>query len=539
MGFVPNTTITLYKGVPLDNSYENTLYFSSVASQTNYFSSLLATVVLNENYRVEPNRVSIKVQMPYAIVFNCNYMRFKNTSYENKWFYAFITAVDYVNEETSLITYEIDVMQTWLPNIDYELEQCFVEREHSDSDVIGYNVVNEDIPEGETVMNGSTEVIGLNSTGKDYYYIVAIASKDDAGNQVFDHLYTPARLYAYTENQVTDMADFINSFSDAPEKVLSVYVCPSSLVGQVDAATHLITMQGIGKFVTLNGISSDTTIDGYTPRNKKLLTYPYNYLKVVAPDTSCLVLRYELFKANGEPDYYNRLDPHFTLAGNITQPVQVVLRPYAYKNSAIQPEFMQEKLSIVNFPTCAWSTDAFKEYLTNNLSKQIVPSLMAVAGSTAAGVQKGAAIGFPEMGIVTGAATLVGVAGKLAVDTAVAAHHDVRVSGVSESSSADFARSWCNFYGYRMSVRRDRARQIDNYFQMYGYASNEIKVPFIHSRQKWTYTKTVGCNLMSSKMPTEDMRKVEDIFDAGVRFWSDHSSIGNYDQSNPVLSSVN
>ena len=74
---------------------------------------------------------------------------------------------------------------------------------------------------------------------------------------------------------------------------------------------------------------------------------------------------------------------------------------------------------------------------------------------------------------------------------------------------------------------------------MYGYASNEIKVPFIHSRQKWTYTKTIGCSLSSAKLPTEDMRKIEEIFDSGVRFWADRTSVGKYDQSNPVLSSVN
>ena len=34
----PNTTIKLYSGVPLDNTYNHTLYFASESEQHSYFS---------------------------------------------------------------------------------------------------------------------------------------------------------------------------------------------------------------------------------------------------------------------------------------------------------------------------------------------------------------------------------------------------------------------------------------------------------------------------------------------------------------------
>ena len=38
-------------------------------------------------------------------------MMFQNSAYGDKWFYAFITSVEYVNDVTSNISFEIDVMQ--------------------------------------------------------------------------------------------------------------------------------------------------------------------------------------------------------------------------------------------------------------------------------------------------------------------------------------------------------------------------------------------------------------------------------------------
>ena len=52
-----------------------------------------------------------------------------------------------------------------------------------------------------------------------------------------------------------------------------------------------------------------------------------------------------------------------------------------------------------------------------------------------------------------------------------------------------------NFKFYRMSVRQEYAKIIDNYFSMYGYSINEVKIPNITGRTNWNYVKTIECIL--------------------------------------------
>ena len=54
-----------------------------------------------------------------------NYCLYNNG---NKWYYNFITRIVYVNEGTTEIYLERDVIQTWM--FDFTPKACFVEREH-------------------------------------------------------------------------------------------------------------------------------------------------------------------------------------------------------------------------------------------------------------------------------------------------------------------------------------------------------------------------------------------------------------------------
>ena len=158
MSTFPNSTITLYSGVKLSNDQNDTFYFDSPSSQETFFNNLSRISVLSNQYRIEPTKNVIKIELPYSSVYKVNYMRFKNTSYENKWFYAFVTKIDYINETTSAITYEIDYIQTWFFN--YEIDECFVEREHTITDRIGEHIEPEKLALGEYVLNGDPTPIG-------------------------------------------------------------------------------------------------------------------------------------------------------------------------------------------------------------------------------------------------------------------------------------------------------------------------------------------------------------------------------------------
>ena len=134
----PNTVIRILHNCPLDKTYDHTIYFSSENAQISYFQGLTKYTFTEQTYQ-RVQRGKARVQRKAEDLYDCNYMMFQNSSFGNKWFYAFITSVEYVNNITSEISFEIDVMQTWF--FDYTLEDCFVEREHSVTDNIGDNLV--------------------------------------------------------------------------------------------------------------------------------------------------------------------------------------------------------------------------------------------------------------------------------------------------------------------------------------------------------------------------------------------------------------
>lgn len=61
---------------------------------------------------------------------------YQNTSYSQKWFYAYIDNMRYVNDSMTEIRIITDVWQTW--QFDIQIKESFVEREMC--------YVNEDVP---------------------------------------------------------------------------------------------------------------------------------------------------------------------------------------------------------------------------------------------------------------------------------------------------------------------------------------------------------------------------------------------------------
>ena len=152
---VPDSEIYLLKNVHLDPSYTDTIYFANQIEQSNYFVGLASQASPNTGVHLEDysyqrtNRGTIRVEGNAENLYNVNYMMFKNTAFGSKWFYAFVMKADYINNNTVELTYEIDVIQTWL--FETVLEPSFVEREHQSTDTIGDNILPEPIDTGDLV----------------------------------------------------------------------------------------------------------------------------------------------------------------------------------------------------------------------------------------------------------------------------------------------------------------------------------------------------------------------------------------------------
>ena len=151
------TDIYLYKNVPLAPNYTDTIYFTTALAQLQWFSTYQFKYYGYQMFqRFGRNRC--RVEGNPRLFTGVNYMVFKNlknpASETDRTWFAFVTDVEYINENVVEIRYEIDVMQTFM--FDYDLLQCYVERQHSETDNIGDNLLEEPISIGDYVINEIT-----------------------------------------------------------------------------------------------------------------------------------------------------------------------------------------------------------------------------------------------------------------------------------------------------------------------------------------------------------------------------------------------
>ena len=61
----------------------------------------------------------------YDALTEYSYVMYQNENYSNKWFYAFISGMEYLNDNTTKISIITDSFQTWQFDITYK--ESFVE----------------------------------------------------------------------------------------------------------------------------------------------------------------------------------------------------------------------------------------------------------------------------------------------------------------------------------------------------------------------------------------------------------------------------
>ena len=159
----PNSLVKIYttntngEPVPFDPNMENTVLFVSKEQQYGYLETF-RPINLTKNSYTRVGRGVIKVGFEnditsetykdkiIAAVYNSNYMAFKNTSFEDKWFYCFIDSVEYLNNNTVTIVFHVDVIQTYM--FDWVFNQCLIEREHTVTDNYGEHTLPEGLETG-------------------------------------------------------------------------------------------------------------------------------------------------------------------------------------------------------------------------------------------------------------------------------------------------------------------------------------------------------------------------------------------------------
>lgn len=518
MSVQPNTTIKIYRRIPLDNTYQHTLYFESVSAQNDYFhgrAPLMYTLDINSYQRV--NSGTMRIAKSADDLYECNYLAFRNTNHGNKWFYAFITSIEYVNENTSLITYELDVIQTDF--LDCTLKDSFVEREHSVTDVVGENTQPESISLGEFMASEHAVLQDDN----DQVVIIMISDTDIADYGAFvDGVYGGCDLFVYNIWDTANIRNKISEYSAKPESIVGIYQCPLKLIRELPMDHHIASgFISVSEKIELPAIDPTKPIAGeYVPRNKKLFTYPFNYLLIDNGKGGSLALRYEFFDGV----------PTVEINGTVINPVQLVLRPCGYKGlrgkttiTEAEPSTL-EALPLDGYPNCSWVTDSFQTYLGQNA----VPNLLNVGGNAIATAIGGSLLAAGPAGAIIGGVT--GVIGAISQYYTASNQADPCRGNVG-GGNVNIAHRKMVYTKQRMHVQEEQAKVIDNFFDMYGYSTNRVKVPNISSRPYWNYVKTIGCNL-SGNAPAMELSQIKSIFDKGITFWKDTAAVCDYSRDN-------
>ena len=139
----PDSIIRLIKNCPIDDSYKDTIYFKDRAEQKEYFYTTLSGINFTKQSYQRYDEGVLHINAKADEIYNCNYLMFQNTAFGNRWFYAFVNEIEYVNNVSSKVYYEIDVIQTWL--LDLQIQPCFIERQHSETDGVGDNLIPESL----------------------------------------------------------------------------------------------------------------------------------------------------------------------------------------------------------------------------------------------------------------------------------------------------------------------------------------------------------------------------------------------------------
>lgn len=523
MAFTPISAVYLLD-VPLDNTQKNQLYFETVGAQYGYFTSRIVKSFNYVTYIRKDNK--IRVQEEIDNLWNCNYVMYQNGNFANKWFYAFITRMEYVNESTTDLYIETDVFQSWL--FDVTINDSFVVREHVKDDTIGKNLVDEGLDTGEYIQEYYIKVDKMG----DSWNILAVSDNTPMGNDElsgnsYGNVVSGLTYYPFKNNAtgLQWLKDTIALYDDAGkhEAIIMIFTVPEFIIADTVNVSGWtvgdpIASGSSGSFGVENfTLSAKQTgnVDGYIPKNNKLYTYPYKYLYLSNNTGGSAVYRYEDFEQAGM---------NFTILGFLYPNPDIMLAPRNYKGGGINDINFEYGLMLKGFPLGSWTSDAYNAWLATNIA------------STAVGIVAGAGAGI--VGAVTGNVGAV-AGGALAVfhqlqQWYVASIQPDQAKGQADGGSFHFAYNNLDFYYAHMSIKAEFAKRIDDFFTMYGYKVNTLKVPELHSRQYWNYIQTIDINIVGS-IPADDMTKLKGIFDNGVTLWHSPTNILNYDLSNTII----
>lgn len=513
MAFTPSSRVYLLD-TPLDNTYKNTLHFATLANQQKYFLARVKHEFEGVTYQRKNN--IIRVDKHIDDLWNVNYVMYQNTNFNTKWFYAFINNMEYVSDRATDIFIETDVYQTWL--FDVELKKSFVVREHVDNDTIGAHLVDEQLETGDYIY---TDYDPSGELGENYN-VLAVSDNSPLGNtetigNIYCNIVTGLTYFPFKNTPVgiAWLKATLQLYAEAgkSDAIVMIFSIPKFIIGDWDAllGTPLTTNQPFG-FKTFSRNKQITDLDGYAPRNNKMFTYPYKFLQVSNSAGQAGTFRYEDFDGS---------QMEFNLTGAVMPNPKVMLTPSNYKNTILSYE---HGLMLEGYPLGSWNSDTYTAWFAQNAGGMAI-NMAGSLGAIGAGIATG--------NILAVGGGALGVASQLSQLYKASIQPD-QAKGHIGGGSLRYAENSLDFFFAHLTIKAEFAKRIDDFFTMYGYKVNALKVPETTSRQRWNYIQTIDVNI-DGAIPSEDMQRLKKVYNDGVTLWHTTVNFLDYSQPNPIV----
>lgn len=531
---IRNSKVIMAKNIKLDKAYKNVLSYSESAMLS--LVSANAVQSFNNCSFLRKGENSLGIDMSYDNALKCNYMAFQNPDYSNKWFFAFIDSIEYISNSAVKVNYTIDEFATWYSY--WYPSACFVEREHTNDDTVGNNLIPEGLELGEYIQNGHRDLVSFTPTSIIYCLISTYSPDGDVTNAT-NVCGIPSAGGLYIFLTINSLAYNVERYASAGrlDKIDQVFAIPTNLIDLSSQCTqHGTNVDQM--YFSYNGTSAPnsmsttvtgrpSTLDGYTPKNNKLLTAPYQCIVLANNAGSSNILGYEYFSFPNAPV--------FVCIGSPSTGTSIFAYPMDYKG---QHRNYMEGLSCGKFPTLSWSGDAYTNWLTQNAvniglgltnSAIKIGSAVATAGATESG-----ALGLGSSGVNSVASLLAEVyQRKIAPETS---------RGNINNGNVMTGQGLNGIWAYSMCITRQYAERIDDYFSRFGYKTNKLKVPNQTGRTAWNFVKIAdGENIGYSRsqdaysVPASSMELINSIYRRGVTIWHNHDTLGNYSLDNTIV----
>lgn len=561
MYIAPDTNLIFIKNCPLASNLEHTILFESAGAQQAYFAGLSSQTV--DRYSFQRATIGVvRVGISWNDCIGFNYMAFQNHAHGDKWFYAFITNYEYVNEGMTAVFFQIDVLQTYM--FDWVLGSCLVERETTPTDEPGDYLLPEPIYVGETKPVASTSWRSIIDW--------IVGATFDITQDGFPDLTSPVQYTAgqLREYQVYGCSRGGLGWAGKLSQVVTagktngirwVFPYPRDLILKgSDTDTYYVASENI---ITKTISGRPTKLGEYEPKNKKLLTYPYCYLCAVTTDGKVGQYRYEYFT---NPDSIK-----FQIYGALSPQSSIAAAPYDYWNSN-KPVNYDVQTVLGGLPIGGFNYDVYSTWFALNKntinSNMFWSALNAVRGGGSAVAEYGAGVqeieqNYRELRSAGEVASYAAGADALrnAALGSAGAGLALQVASVGLSLAETFQRKYAKEadmqampnevalqagtgdlqlaqidYGIdfnTMCILPQFAKVADDYFSRFGYKVMETKTPTLNNRPVWDFIKTLDTDI-GGNVPAVALQEIRSAFSRGVTFWHNAATFGDYSQDNTV-----